>query len=116
MMNRKYGNIEILVGGFFVRKPILDFFTEPKFSLSQDKIYANEKCKKSERNKKKNWRETKKPSKILANFFSVSRLMVLIKHHYYSKVSALKHSTYFKLIYYRSDGNRDEHQTHINPE
>lgn len=129
MMNRKYGHVVILVGRFSFGNQFRIFFKESKFSLSQDTIYANENSKKignsqkieneqkkSERNKKKNWKETKKPSKILANFFSVSRLMVLIKHHYYSKVSALKHSTHFKLIYYRCDGNGDEHQTHINPE
>lgn len=85
MMNRKYGNVEILVGCFFsFGNQFRMFFKELKFSLSQDTIYANENCKKYweftknrkwikkiGKEQKQNWKETKNPSKILANFFSV---------------------------------------------
>lgn len=86
-------------------------------TVKKSRIHKKSKMnKKNRKGTKTKLERNKKSVKDIGDFFFVLRLMVLIKHHYYSKVSALKHSTCFKLIYYRCDGNGDEHQTHINPE
>lgn len=83
MMNRKYGNVEILVGRFFRSETIFGCFSKNwnfhylKIQFMRMKTVKKMRIhKKSKMNKKigkeqkQNWKETKNPSKILANFFS----------------------------------------------